>query len=332
MRFRIPVLLGVFALGVPAAAQPPAAPPPRPSGPFPAVSDADSWSKLPPRKNPPLPEWARVLTATHPKTAAKMLELDYLHRVQNPLGPVLAARIRAAVAETLGCEYGVASAKGDPADPEIRTFRLDARPFASSLTVEEQVVVEFAKKLTKEGHAITDKEFEQLLKFFGPEKMTAIVHTVAYANFHNRILLGLGVKGESPPAPAFPLKFDPDAKVESPPRPPWDDLKAVTADGPSVRVEWSKHDFEALNKTLESQKERGLRIPLPDRSRLADLTGRDKEQSERIVWMTVSTGYQPEMTRAWFACLNAFYEESKPDRVFTNSVFWVVTRTNDCFY
>jgi hypothetical protein len=43
-------------------------------------------------------------------------------------------------------------------------------------------------------------------------------------------------------------------------------------------------------------------------------------------------GYQPEMTRAWFAVLYAFYDEAKPDRVFTNSVFWVVTRTNDCFY
>ena len=26
------------------------------------------------------------------------------------------------------------------------------------------------------------------------------------------------------------------------------------------------------------------------------------------------------------------YDEAKVDRVFTNSVFWVVTRTNDCFY
>ena len=46
----------------------------------------------------------------------------------------------------------------------------------------------------------------------------------------------------------------------------------------------------------------------------------------------MSTGYQPVMTRAWFACLGAFYEEAKVDRVFTNSMFWVITRTNDCFY
>ena len=38
------------------------------------------------------------------------------------------------------------------------------------------------------------------------------------------------------------------------------------------------------------------------------------------MWTTVSMGYQPEMTRAWFAALYTFYEEAKPDRVFTNSV------------
>ena len=59
---------------------------------------------------------------------------------------------------------------------------------------------------------------------------------------------------------------------------------------------------------------------------------REKDSAAKILWNTVSMGYQPELTRAWFAVLYTFYDESKPDRVFTNSVFWVVTRTNDCFY
>jgi len=62
------------------------------------------------------------------------------------------------------------------------------------------------------------------------------------------------------------------------------------------------------------------------------LPPRERDSAQRILWNTVSSGYQPEMTRAWFAPLSAFYEEAKPDRVFTNSAFWVVTRTNDCFY
>jgi hypothetical protein len=128
--------------------------------------------------------------------------------------------------------------------------------------------------------------------------------------------------------------FSPEqlARVPTPPRPPWDDLKADKVGGLSVRVEWSKAGEDDLSRTLEKQKDRGLRIPLPEPARIKALPPREREQAERVVWSNVSSGYQPEMPRVWFAALAAFYEEAKPDRVFTNSVFWVVTRTNDCFY
>ena len=64
---------------------------------------------------------------------------------------------------------------------------------------------------------------------------------------------------------------------------------------------------------------------------MTDRTNR-ATQAQKIHWMAVSSGYQPGMTRTWFAVLSAFYDEAKVDRMFTNSVFWVVTRTNDCFY
>ena len=73
-------------------------------------------------------------------------------------------------------------------------------------------------------------------------------------------------------------------------------------------------------------------MPLPDPMRIKELPKEEREQAERVVWTNVSSGYQPEMPRFWFAALGSFYEEAKVDRVFTNSVFWVVTRTNDCFY
>jgi alkylhydroperoxidase family enzyme len=339
MRLRFVPLLaaGVFALSAAAtpAQQPAVAPPPKAmAGPFPVVPNADAWDRLPPRKNPQLPEWARVLAGPLPKTTAKMLELDYLQREKNPLGPELSALIRLEVAKALQSKYGVAAAKADLDSVQLPILRkphgLLGVPDGWS---EQTIAVKFAKKLTLEGHAITDREFAEVLKEFGPENTTAIVHTVAYANFHNRILLGLGVKGESPPAPPVDVKFDLEAaKVTAPPRPPWDDLKATTASGPSVRVAWSKADADQLNRTLEKQKERTLRLPLPDESRLKALPPREQDAAKRILWNTVSSGYQPEMTRAWFAVLSAFYEEAKPDRVFTNSAFWVVTRTNDCFY
>jgi alkylhydroperoxidase family enzyme len=328
---RLLAILGLLLALASASAQP--IPAPKSTAPFPALPEASAWAKLPPRQQPALPEWARVLAGPLPKTTAKMLELDYLQREKNPLGSELAAVLRWTVADTLDSKYGIAIAEAD-----LRRAGLPPKFFPHLSTRKElrtdmRIAAAFARKLTTEGHAITDAEFAELLKHFGPEKVTAIVHTVAYANFHNRILLALGVKGESPVVPPVAVQFDIDAaKTSAPARPPWDDLKSVTANGLSIRADWDRAGADDLKSALEKQKERKHRMPLPDQSVYEKLPPREKESAAKIVWNTVSMGYQPEMTRAWFACLYAFYEESKPDRVFTNSVFWVVTRTNDCFY
>ena len=52
----------------------------------------------------------------------------------------------------------------------------------------------------------------------------------------------------------------------------------------------------------------------------------------RIRWSLVTMGYQPEMAAAWSACTRAFGQEAKQDRVFEESLFWIVTRTIHCFY
>lgn len=320
-RFAI-VLFALLAFALVASAQPDKPEPPK--GPFPALPDDAAWAKLPPQKKPVLPEWARALADPLPKTTAKLLELDYRHRVKNPLNARLSARLRLEVADALKCEYGRNVAVTDGLYAEGTPFEL-----AES----EKIAVKFARKLTLAGHAITDDEFAELLKHFGPEKTTAIVHTVAYANFYNRLVLGLGVKGEWPLAEPIGVAFDIDgAKLKAPDRPPWADLKAAKGDGLSVRVEWTSAEFDQLNAALEKQKERKLRIPLPEKSAFEKLTPREQDSSNKIRWNTVSMGYQPELTRAWFVPLYAFYDEAKVDRVFTNSMFWVVTRTNDCFY
>ncbi|MDB5307294.1 MAG: hypothetical protein JWO38_1496 [Gemmataceae bacterium] len=341
MRAFIPPLLAAAALAMAAVAAPPEPRPPAP-GRFPAASDDGAWAKLPPRTqtNPPLPEWARVLAGPLPKTTARMLELDYLHRVENPLGPVLAAKLRWVVADTLGSKYGISTANGDliRAGLTLPGGRYTL-PRPADLPRDEAAALAFARQLTAAGYTITDAEFAALLRHYGPEKVTAIVHTVAYANFHTRIVLGLGADGAGPPArpadaPPPAVRFDPDAgaKVAAPARPAWAGLKAATGDDPAVRVDWSKAGADDLTLSLDKQKGRDLRIPLPDPARFEGLAPREKDQAGRILWNTVSSGYQPAMTRAWFACLSAFYEEAKVDRVFTNSMFWVVTRTNDCFY
>ena len=52
----------------------------------------------------------------------------------------------------------------------------------------------------------------------------------------------------------------------------------------------------------------------------------------RIRWSLVCSGYQPELAAGWSACTRAFGEEAKQDRVFEESLFWVVTRSLQCFY
>lgn len=320
----LPLLAGL-AQGA-AGAQP--QPAPKAAQLFPALPQKEAWSKLPPRMNPALPEWARMLAGPLPKTTAKMLELDYLHRVTNPIGARLSIRIRLEVATALRCPFGIAAANADLR--HLREHdRKDQTLGPGELSIADQKAVAFARKLTLEGHTITDKEFADLLALCGPELTTAIVHTVAHANFQNRIILALGAGGE----PARPIAdaFG-NSTAKAPERPAWDELNSVKTGGLAVRVDWSKGGFDEMNAAMARQGERQLRIPLPDPSVYDKLPQKEKDSARRILWNTVSAGYQPGMTRAWFACLSAFYEEAKVDRVFANSVFWVVTRTNDCFY
>ena len=50
------------------------------------------------------------------------------------------------------------------------------------------------------------------------------------------------------------------------------------------------------------------------------------------LWRRICTGYQPVLSEAWSACNKSFHEETTLDVVFQQSLFWVVTRSLDCFY
>jgi hypothetical protein len=111
MRMFVILVLTTAALAgsagpVPAQPNPPS--PPR----FPALDRDAAWQLLP-RQNPPLPGWARILVHPQPRTTAAMLELDFLHRARNPLGPVLAGNLRWAAADAIGCAYSKQHAEAD---------------------------------------------------------------------------------------------------------------------------------------------------------------------------------------------------------------------------
>lgn len=301
---------------------------------FPAAPPADAWALLP-REDPPLPAWARVLVRTHPRTTGAMLELDRLHRADNPLGPLLAARLRWVAADALGSEYGRATALADlkragaTAD-EVRRLTED-RP-----AEDERRLIAFARQLTTAAYLVTDDQVAALLKQLGPAKVVAAVHTAAFANFQNRVTLALGIKVE-PGGPCPPLSVRLDrarrATTAAPPRPPWD---LVTAARPKKEYdappEWKEVSYEELERRLAAQKERALRIPLPDRGPDDKLPADLRRQASAIVWTNVSGGYQPEMTAGWFGMLAEYRADGRLDRVFGSTLFWVVTRANDCFY
>lgn len=329
--------LGVTAVALVMASAAVAAEPAQPATALPAASDDDAWKKLAP-KFPPLPVWARTLVGPLPKTTAAMLELDRLHRAENPLGPVLSAKVRWAAADAVGCEYARRYAEADLKRAKVSQADIDAFIEGTDKPTDaESLSLKFARKLTKAAYTVTDSEFERVLKALGPDKTCALVHTLAYCNFHNRILLAVGAEVEpGGPLPPFEVPLDPQKQmaVESPPRPTWADLKDAKPPRVPVRFAWTDDEDDEIDvlAAVEGQKKRTGRMPLPDKSRFVGLPADVKQQTDRIVWMTVSMGYQPRLTQAWFVCLRAYQREAKFDRLASNSVFWVVTRSNECFY
>jgi hypothetical protein len=287
---------------------------------FPAVDSADAWKRMP-RDTPPLPLWARTLVDSLPGTTALQVDLDYLHRKRNPLGPVLAARIRRAVAEENRCDYARESADFDLAQ---------AKPPAEPPTEAEQLAIGFARKLTVDGAAITDEEVAALVEAVGLDDTVAVVHTAALANFQNRIYLALGLTSEpggaAPPREVLPAA---DAAFPVPAR---TGPKEVTAGESGALPPWDERTAAELRDLLEQQKGRESRIPMPDEVRRARLSRPERARKPRVSWGRVSMGYQPVLTTAWFRTMAAFDKEAKLDQAFNSTIFWVITRTVDCFY
>ncbi len=300
---------------------------------FPTLSNDEAW-KLLPRENPPLPAWARVLAGSLPRTTALQLELDYTQRAKNPLDPVLRGKLRWVAAEANRSPYGRRYAEADLHKAGVTAEQLEALGGDwDKLPEPERLALNFARKMTKAAYTVTDEEMAELLKHFGPEKVVAMVHTLAYANFQDRLLLGLGVEVEPDgPLPPPDVRFDRKARPEVPKRLDLKDAEPGKVKAPTLRPDWLEHSFADLEKALGEQKARKPRIPLPPAEALERLPPEARQRTMRIAWSRVSMGYQPELTRAWFDCMGAFQEEAQLDQVFANLVFWVVTRNNECFY
>lgn len=309
---------------------------------IPMLDDSQAWSHLPPLadgQRQELPGWARLLAESLPRTTSVMLELDTLHRAHSPLGAVLAGKVRWWAANANHSPYGMAGATADLRRAGITIEEIDSlNSGGDNLADDERQAMRFARRLTLEADTITDDEVASLIKTFGEHKFVALVLLVAHANFQDRLLLALGAVAElgDPVAPleAHFAKVTNDAELAVPPRIMPEPAAATAVPEYIDDPEWRSLDFAGLQKKLDRQRLRPPRIRVPPWEDVARTYPEDQRPPHpvRIVWTLVCRGYQPRLAAGWTACLRTFAEEAKQDRVFEESVFWIITRTIHCFY
>ncbi len=297
----------------------------------PLLSTEQAWKTLPALEKGapgPLPQWALATAKALPRTTAAVLELEHRHRAQSPLDPVLSGQIRLIVAHANRCAYGAAQARAD-------LIRAGLANRTSQGLLEENAklppVLDLARKLTLAAFTVTDAEVVAASNSLGEKRLVAVVQLVAFANFQDRLLLSLGIV-EEPNGPLVPrvYEFAKDARAMD--RPPMPTAPSKTESG-RADPEWRKFSFADLKQNMETQKTRPARIRVPTWDEVKTLLPPEAQKRElKIKWSLVCSGYQPELAQGWSACTRAFNTESELDRVFEESLFWVVTRTLQCFY
>jgi hypothetical protein len=302
----------------------------------PMLSNEETWKRLPPLENgkqQPLPHWARALAGPLPRTTACMLELDDMHRMKSPLDPRLRAWLRWQAAVANRCKYSEAYALAD-----LDALGPPSEPVKGVALPPDKRVGLFATKMCLAADEVTDEEVAELIQVYGKEKVVAMVLLLAYANFQDRLLLALGVDVE-PGGPLKPLgvKFSrqpTEGRAIAPARPRLEPGKTESPVEAIADREWLAMDFAQLQKHMETQRARQPRIPVPSWEEVAKNlpAGSPTNRPIQIRWSRVCMGYQPELAAGWSNCTRAFREESRQDRVFEETLFWVITRSLHCFY
>ena len=134
---------------------------------FPVPEPEAAWKRLR-GDDPTLPAWALEMAEALPRTTGAMLHLDAVHRTQNPLGPVLTGKLRWVAADAVGCEYAKKYAEADLVRAGMTAE--DVQQLGGTvqeLPEKERLALQFARKLTKAAHTVTDAEFADVLKEFG---------------------------------------------------------------------------------------------------------------------------------------------------------------------
>ncbi len=203
----------------------------------------------------------------------------------------------------------------------------------------ERAALAFARKMTLAASTVTDDEVQDLIDEFGEPQVAAMVLQMAYANFQDRLLTTLGIAIEpGGPLPPLEVHFAPppaDWKPEPAERPPLPENPPAYAPEKITDPEWTTLTFVQLQERMEAQRARQSRISVPAwesfRSEL-DPQLFPPDRSTRIRWSLVVLGHQPRLGSAWLKCLRTFAREANQDRVLEETIFWVITRSLECFY
>jgi hypothetical protein len=266
-----------------------------------------------------------------------MLELDYLHRTKSPLDPKLRAKLRWVAAQVNGSAYGMSYALADlrragANDDEIRQLQGDPGRWPAG----ERGTLEFARKLTKEAYKVQDEEVADLRRRHGDASVVAMVLLLAYANFQDRLTNALGIQVEAGgPLPPLPVQFAKPIQGGAEPAPRRAPDGGANSSADKVTdFDWRQFNFADLKNKMSGQQARSPRIPVPAFESIRKFLPANypKDRELKIRWSLVCLGYQPELASAWSQCTRQFADESKQDRVFEESLFWVVTRSLQCFY
>jgi alkylhydroperoxidase family enzyme len=263
----------------------------------------------------------------------RLLELDALHRTGDRLDARLRSLARWAAADANGCAYAKAMVAADFARSGAGGDLEALARHTEQLPALDRAVVAFARQMMRDASAVTDAEVKQLLELAGEERVVALVALLAHASFQDRVLLALDVPeepGGGPPPLTIRFARSKPKETTSPPPPAAPSVTPTLGkSGPPAGAGWLQ-----LQEGLERQRGRAGRIRVPSREEVLKRLGEKHPAAWQaaILWSRVCYGYQPELTDAWFDCATAFRQETDLDRVFQNSIFWVVTESLRCFY
>ncbi len=311
------------------------------------LNDDEAWARLPKAEDASarrLPGWARALAGSLPRTTATMLELDYLYRTSDAFDPKLRAKMRWVAARANHCDYACTCAEADLLR-EGGTAHDVAQLAAGGgdLPAIERAALSFARKMTLAASSVTDDEVKNLIDELGEPAVVAMVLQMAYANFQDRLLIALGCEMESggpmPPIEVSFIRPPPDQKPEPAVRPPLPEAmpETITKTAPQkiVDSDWKMLNFVQLQELMEAQRCRQGRVSVPPWEtvrRELDPQLYPPDRPLRIKWSLVVLGNQPRLGSAWINCLRTFGREANQDHVFEESLFWVITRSLQCFY